>query len=35
MTIIGDFNAKACNGYIHDKTSFEGNNIESITSQFG
>ena len=34
-TIIGDFNAKSCNWYSHDKTNFEGSNIESITSQFG
>ena len=34
-TIIGDFNAKSCNGYNHDKTSFEGSTIKCITSQFG
>ena len=34
-TIIGDFNAKSCNWYSHDKTNFEGSTIESITSQFG
>ena len=34
-TITGDFNAKSCNWYSHDKTSFEGSTIESITSQFG
>ena len=34
-TIIGDFNAKSCNWYSHDKTSFKGSTIESITSQFG
>ena len=28
--LIGDFNTKSCNGYIHNKTSFKG-----ITSQFG
>ena len=33
--IIGDFNAKSCNWYSHDKTSFKGSTIESITSQFG
>ena len=33
--IIGDFNAKSCNWYSHDKTNFEGSTIESITSQFG
>ena len=32
-TIIGDFNAKSCNWYYHDKTSFEGSTIESISSQ--
>ena len=31
-TIIGDLNAKSCNWYNHDKTSFEGSTIESITS---
>ena len=34
-TIIGDFNAKSCNWYSHDKTNFEGSTIESITSQTG
>ena len=34
-TIIGDFKAKSCNWYSHDKTSFEGSTMESITSQFG
>ena len=34
-TIINDFNAKSCNWYSHDKTSFEGSIIESITSRFG
>ena len=33
-TIIGDFNAKSCSWYSHDKTSFEGSTIETITSQF-
>ena len=33
--IIVDFNAKSCNWYSHDKTSFEGSTIESINSQFG
>ena len=32
--IIGDFNAKSCIWYSHDKTNFEGRTIESITSQF-
>ena len=31
-TIIGDFNAKSCNWYSHDKTNFEGSTIESMTS---
>ena len=35
MTTVGDFNAKSKNWYSQDKTSFEGNTIESITSQFG
>ena len=35
ITIIGDFNIKSCNLYSHDKTSFKGSTIESITSQFG
>ena len=35
MTVIGDFNAKSCNWYSHDKTSFDGSTTESITSQFG
>ena len=34
-TIIGDFNAKPCNWYSHNKTNFRGSTIESITSQFG
>ena len=34
-TIIGDFNAKSCNWYSHDKTNFEGSTIENVTSQFG
>ena len=29
--IIGDFNAKSSNWYIHDETSFEGSTIEIIT----
>ena len=33
--IIGNFNAKSCNWYSHDKTSFEGSTIEIIISQFG
>ena len=34
-TIIGELNAKSCNWYSHDKTSFECSTIECITSQFG
>ena len=33
-TIIVDINPKSCNWYSHDKTSFEGSTIESITSKF-
>ena len=32
---IGDFNAKSTNWCANDRTSFEGNKIEHITSQFG
>ena len=35
LTAIGDFNAKSSNWYNKDKTSFEGNTIENLTSQFG
>ena len=35
ITAIGDFNAKFTNWYNKDKTSFEGNTIENITSQLG
>ena len=35
MTVIGDFHAKSCNWYSHDKTSFDSSTTESITSQFG
>ena len=35
LEIIGDFNAKSWNWYSHDKASFKGSTIESITSQFG
>ena len=34
-TIIGELNSKSYTWYSHDKTSFEGSTIESITSQFG
>ena len=32
MTIIDGFNAKSCNWYSHDKTSFKRSTIESVTS---
>ena len=32
-TITGDFNAKSCNWYSHDKKGFGGSTIESITSE--
>ena len=35
LTAIGDFNAKSSNWYNKDKTSFEGNKIENVTSQLG
>ena len=35
LTAIGDFNAKSLNWYNKDKTSFEGNTIENVTSQLG
>ena len=35
ITAIGDFNAKSKTWYSQDQTSFEGNTIENITSQFG
>ena len=34
-TTNDDFKAKSSNWYIHDKTSFRGSTIKSITSQFG
>ena len=33
--IIGDFNAKSCSWYSHNKINFKGSTIESTTSQFG
>ena len=33
--ITDDFIARSCNWYSHDKRSFEGSTIESITSQCG
>ena len=35
LTAIGDFNAKSSNWYNKDKTSFECNTIENVTSQLG
>ena len=35
LTVIGDFNAKSPNWYNKDKTSFEGNTIENVTSRLG
>ena len=35
LTVIGDFNAKSSNWYNKDKTSYEGNAIENVTSQLG
>ena len=32
LTAIGDFNAKSSNWYNEDKTSFEDNTIENVTS---
>ena len=32
LTAIGDFNAESSNWYNKDKTSFEGNTIENVTS---
>ena len=33
LTASGDFNAKSTNWYDKDKTSFEGNTAENLTSQ--
>ena len=35
ITAIGGFNAKSTNWYNKDKTTFEGNTIDNITSQLG
>ena len=35
VVTIGDFNAKLSNWFCHDKTNFEGDAIENLTSQFG
>ena len=35
LTAIGDFNAKSSNWYNKDKSSFEGDTIDNVTSQLG
>ena len=35
VMVIGDFNAKSSKWYCQDKSTFKGNVIDSITSQFG
>ena len=35
VVAIGDFNAKLSNWFCNDKTNFEGDAIENLTSQFG
>ena len=35
MLMLNQFNVKSSNCYNHDKTSYEGSNIDTITSQFG
>ena len=35
MVVLGDFNAKSSNQYKHNKATYEGSKIDSITSQFG
>ena len=35
VVAIGDFNGKSSNWFCQNKTSFEGNAIENLTSQFG
>ena len=34
VVAIGDFNAKSSNWFCRDKTSFEGDALENLTSQF-
>ena len=34
VVVLGDFNVKSENLYKHDKTSYEGAKIDSLTSQF-
>ena len=35
VVAMGDFNAKSSNWFCQDKTNFEGDAIENLTSQFG
>ena len=35
MLMLNQFNVKLSNCYNHYKTSYEGSNIDAITSQFG
>ena len=35
IVILREFNAKSSNWYKHDKTTYKGSKIETITSQFG
>ena len=35
VAAIRDFNAKSSNWFCHDKTNFEGDATENLTSQFG
>ena len=35
VVAIGDFKAKSNNWFCHDKTNFEGDAVENLTSQFG
>ena len=34
VVAIGDFNPKSSNCFFHDKTNFEGDTVENLTSQF-
>ena len=33
--VLGDFNTKSLNWYKHDKTTYEGSKIDTVTLQFG
>ena len=35
VVVIGDFNVKSSNWYYHDKSSSEGNAVDTITKQYG